>query len=100
MKTLSNNDFSKALKSLQINIEAGMITIEDEVGTVCSYNRTTESGDANDTISIFGDEFKLTEKQMDTLNDILISESESYMNDIANAFSQEDKQHAINLIYS
>lgn len=100
MKTLSNTDFSKALKSLQINIEAGLVSIEDELGTLCSYNRTTEDGEANDTIFMFDEEYLLTESQKDTLNDILVSESQQYMIDMANAWCQADKEHATNLIYA
>lgn len=100
MKTLSNNDFSTALKSLKVNVEAGLVSIQDEVGTVASYNRTTEDVDFNDIICVFDNEYELTEKQLDALYDILHSESEQYMIDMASAWCQADKEHANSLIYS
>jgi diaminopimelate decarboxylase len=100
MKTLTNTEFAKALKQLEIIIEAGEIVIQDEAYTVASYNRSTENSYMSDTISIFGDTYQLTEKQQDAIASIVISESESYMYDVANAWCQADRDHAINLIYS
>lgn len=100
MKTLTNNRFKQALQSLEIHFYTGLIQITDDHGEVASYKPSDDKIEISDVITIFDDEFDITDVQKEMLYNMLMAAKKEYSEQEDRVFTQEDYAHFTNILYS
>ena len=78
MKTITNHRFYNFIKTLKVVCSNGQCMLIDEVGEVCVISQDG-TAQIEDSISIDGYEFRLTEKQKDELYAMAHEASEEHL---------------------
>lgn len=97
METLTKAQFKIYSESVNVLVECDLTFVQDEYGNVCTLNNTTEESEFEPAM-FEGNDYQLTEEQKDKLHAMAI-EQKNFEQGGAEPFTQEDREHALSLIY-